>query len=502
MLELRGRPLWAVTTIATSSAFLLFGYDNGVLGGLVNTQPFLDAMQHPSSNMLGLIVAIYNIGCLIGCGIAAVLGFRLGRKKTLMVGCVIVMIGAAIQASSHSKGQMIVGRIITGTGTGLITSTVPTYLSECSLARSRGQLVTTQLTIVASGITLAYWLDYGTIKHNKGQFIWRFPIAFQIIFPFISLVAITFVPETPRWLYAHGHLEAADDVLRRYRGFTIDSPEFQLEKNGILDAIKLEKTTSQMSWRDLIYDKSELKNVRRILMGIGLQGIQQLSGINLIVYYATTLFTQTVGLDLNTASLLGGVNGIIYMVTGMVVIMLVDRIGRRPMLLFGSAGMSATMICFTVLVALGGKNNGWGAVAMVFAFNTFFGLGWFSLPWLIPAEMTPLRLRHIGTATSVGSEWLFTFIIVYVAPTAITNIGWRTYLIFSIFCVLQLPFVYFLFPETKGKTLEEMDLIFSNWSYGKVKNTGGLDLEINATTLHEKAIESSEVENNGLELKN
>ncbi|RFU32306.1 hypothetical protein B7463_g4017, partial [Scytalidium lignicola] len=486
MFKLQGRRLWATTTIATSSAFLLFGYDNGVLGGLVSTQPFLDAMQDPSANMLGLIVAIYNIGCLIGCGIAAIIGFRLGRKKTLIVGCVIVVVGAAIQASSHSQGQMIAGRIVTGTGTGLISSTVPTYLSECSLARSRGQLVTTQLTIVAAGITLAYWLDY----------------AFQIIFPFISLVAITFVPETPRWLYAHGHIEAADDVLRRYRGFAIDSSEFQLEKNGILDAIKLEKTTSQMSWRDLLYDRSELKNVRRILMGIGLQGIGQLSGINLIVYYATTLFTQTVGLDLNTASLLGGINGIIYMVTGLVVVMLVDRIGRRPMLLFGSAGMSATMICFTILVALGGKNNGWGAVAMVFAFNTFFGLGWFSLTWLIPAEMTPLRLRHIGTATSVGSEWLFTFIIVYVAPTAISNLGWRTYLIFSIFCVLQLPFVYFLFPETKGKTLEEMDLIFSNWSYGRVKSMSSSDLETSAATLHEKAIQSSEVENNVLDKKN
>lgn len=159
-------------------------------------------------------------------------------------------------------------------------------------------------------------------------------------------------------------------MLIRYRGFAIDSPEFQFERIGILNAIELEKSTTQMSWQDLIYDKSEMKNVRRILMGIGLQGIQQLSGINLIVYYATTLFTQTVGLDLNTASLLGGINGIIYMITGLVVIVLVDRIGRRPMLLFGSVGMSATMICFTVLVALGGKNNGWGAVAMVFAFNT------------------------------------------------------------------------------------------------------------------------------------
>lgn len=113
MFRLEGKALWAMTTISTSAAFLLFGYDNGVLGGLVGTAPFLEAMQDPTPNMLGLIVSIYNIGCLSGCGLAATFGYQIGRRRTLMLGCLIVMVGAAIQASSFGQGQMIGARIIT-----------------------------------------------------------------------------------------------------------------------------------------------------------------------------------------------------------------------------------------------------------------------------------------------------------------------------------------------------------------------------------------------------
>ena len=156
---------------------------------------FKSALSPKLSRMTGLIVSVYYLGCFLGCIGAAMVGFKLGRKRTIHIGSFFVVVGAAIQAASFSNAQIIVGRIIAGIGTGLSTSTIPTWVSETSAAGERGALIAFQLAIVSFGILIAYWLDYGMAQNQTGQVVWRFPVAFQAVFAFGTMAMLCFLPE-------------------------------------------------------------------------------------------------------------------------------------------------------------------------------------------------------------------------------------------------------------------------------------------------------------------
>ncbi|KAJ5683440.1 General substrate transporter [Penicillium macrosclerotiorum] len=479
MLNLEGRSLRLAITVTAGSAYLLFGYDQGVLGGLVSNASFLSAIGNPSSGYLGTIVALFNIGCLIGCVISAVFGNKLGRKSVITLGCVIMIIGGSIQASAYGAGQLIAGRIISGIGNGMNTSTVPVYVSEASRNSVRGRSLAIQMSIVIFGTVIAYWLDYGIIRGQTGELVWRFPIAFQNFFALVTIIFMPLIPESPRWLYAKGDQAGSIKALSRLLGLPETHPEIQNVVAEMNEAVALERdTNSRLNIWNIMREKTELKNPRRLFLCFTLQFFQQFTGINLIAFYGrigTTPLTQmklnsdetvtivletNVGLSTELSSLVAGLIQIAFWVGTFPPIFLIDRLGRRKVLMLGSTMLCLSMTLFTVGVAMGTPSSSKLALGMLIIFEISFGMSWNSVPWLYAPEITPLNLRHVGAAVGCFSEWLFTFVIAQMSPPAIANTGWRIYILFCIMNALSIPFVYFVLPETSGKSLEEIDYIF------------------------------------------
>ncbi|GME50698.1 general substrate transporter [Neofusicoccum parvum] len=482
--KLRGCSLRSAVTFSAGSCYLLFGYDQGVLGGLVTVPSFLDAIDNPSSTYLGTIVGLFHIGCLVGCGIAGLLGGKLGRTKTIFWGCVIMVVGGTIQASCFGAPQMIVGRIVSGIGNGMNTATVPVYVSECSRAQSRGRSIAMQLNVVIFGTVLAYWLDYGTVTNLTGDVAWRFPIAFQNFFALITIITIPCLPETPRWLYSHGYKAESLEVYSRLMGCNRYDPEVLDMETELEAAIQFEEQSTNFSLKDVINDKTDAKNTRRLILCFLIQFFQQFTGINVIAFYAVTIVLESnVGLNKHTSSLVAGCIQIAFWLATFPPLYLLDRLGRRPMLLLGSTSLAICMILFTVGIALDTPPSSRMALAMLFLYEMSFGMSWNSIPWLYAAEITPLHLRHVGSAVGVFSEWLWTFVIAQMAPTAIANTGWRIYLLFCVMLFLSIPFSFFLLPETNGKTLEEIDFIFAK---GEAKTSDTGCVEMNVTSSEDK----------------
>ncbi|RDW76938.1 hypothetical protein BP6252_04991 [Coleophoma cylindrospora] len=462
-----GNTLLTLITISSGSCYLLFGYDQGVLGGLVSQPSFLNAIGNPNSTYLGTIVALYNIGCLVGCLISAVYGDRLGRKRSIIWGCLIMVVGAVIQASTYGAGQLIAGRLISGVGNGMNTSTIPVYVSETAQSNRRGRAIAIQLSVVIFGTVIAYWLDYGTIKNLTGEIIWRFPIAFQIVFALITLFSMPFLPDTPRWLYAHGRQAEALDVLSRLMSCPVDDPQVLRIEEEMKEALNIEKETTSFKWMEIIHDKSDLKNTRRLVLCFMIQLMQQFTGINVIAFYGkstcvTIVLESNLGYSRSSSSFIAGFIQIAFWFGTFPPMIMVDKYGRRPVLLWGSVALTTTMVIFTIGLAINTTASNQLALAMLFCYEISFGMSWDSLPWLIAPEITPLHLRHVGAAVGPFSEWLWTFVIAQITPVAIANSGWKFYILFCIMNALCFPFVYFFIPETKGKSLEEIDYIFAS----------------------------------------
>ncbi|KAJ4167473.1 hypothetical protein NW754_011288 [Fusarium falciforme] len=459
--KLRGRYLQAAITFSAGSAYLLFGYDQGVLGGLVTQPSFLDAIGNPSPSFLGLIVALYNIGCLGGCIVASLIGNKWGRRKIIIWGCIIMIIGGVIQSAAFGAAQLIVGRLISGVGNGMNTSIVPVYVSECSHAKHRGRAVAVQLSIVIFGTVVAYWLDYGTIKHLTGEVVWRFPIAFQNVFALVTVATLPFLPETPRWLYSHEYRTEAIEVLSRLYDCQEDDPIIQSVRQEIETALNLEHQTEKFSLKNLIHDKTPVKNTRRLVLCFMIQLWQQFTGINVIAFYVTIVLETNVGLSKDTSSLVAGCIQIAFWLSTFPPMYLLDRVGRRPMLMLGSVSLLTAMAVFTAGIAVNTPSTSAMALAFLFIYEISFGMSWNSIPWLYAPEITPLELRHVGSSVAAFSEWLWTFVIALITPYAIDTAGWKFYILFCVMILLNIPFTYFFLPETSGKTLEELDYVFS-----------------------------------------
>lgn len=284
---LKGNVLVAAITSVCASGFLLFGYDQGVMGGVVVSAEFLKTMDHPSSIMLGTITSLYDVGAVFGAIGAAFLAEPLGRKRSLIIGTIILSIGTIIMGTSYERIQFMVARVITGFGIGSITSTTPVYQSEISPAAQRGWQICAQLSTMLAGLALAYIINYGMYFHSE-SIQWRFPLLFQLLFAAYILILAPFLPDTPRWLLRHEKsTDRGVEVLCKLRNRPASDPVVSTEANAILQAIEIE-SKEEGSWMDLIRDGGVSAN-KRFYLAVGIQFMQQMSGINIVTVSRTNL---------------------------------------------------------------------------------------------------------------------------------------------------------------------------------------------------------------------
>jgi len=468
--SLHGFPLQAAITLCSAWAFTLFGYDQGVLGGLIALPNFLEA-NHISANdadLQGTIVAIYDIGCLTGCIIAGFVGQKLGRRLYIVLGGVLLVVGAGLQAGARGSSYLIGGRVIGGIGMGLTTTMVPIWVAETSKAHSRGALIATQLTIVILGLTIAYWFDYGMFQHHPNtDAVWRLPIAFQVVFVLLTWAVIFFLPESPRYLYACGAVDDADDIMARIYSVPVDSDQVAKHRADVFAALEMEKEY-KFSFKNLFYDTSPVNTTWRLWLGVLCQLMQQMDGNNIVSYYATYLFIHSLGMSQNQAAITSGGVTLLFLGGTATTIWTVEHLGRRTVMLYGAVFCSIFMILFTIGLGVNTDASLKLSVASIFLFELSFGASWCGLPWIYVPEISPLHVRHVGTSMGVFTQWFITFIVVKFGPMGIQDIGYRFYILFCVFNVLAIPFVYFCVKETKGLSLEEIDILFARPEYKHV----------------------------------
>ncbi|KAH8706959.1 general substrate transporter [Phaeosphaeriaceae sp. PMI808] len=474
---MRGRPLDLTVSIIATTGFLLFGYDQGVMSGIISAEPFMRYFPetYHNSTWQGFVTAIYEIGCLFGAITMLIFGDALGRRKGIIIGAGIMILGAIIQVVAikghNATAQFIIGRVVTGIGNGMNTATIPTYQAECSKTKNHGLLICIEGGIIAFGTLIAYWIDYGC-SFGSDQFSWRFPIAFQSVFAAILLVGMLWLPESPRWLLTKDRHEDAAKVIAALRGHAVDDEETRFEAHIIMDSIRASGHKGGITPFSALFTNGKTQHFRRMMLGASSQLMQQIGGCNAVIYYFPLLFENSIGAPHDLSLLLGGVNMIVYAIFATTSWFIIERTGRRKLFIIGTFGQGLSMVLVFAALIPGTKSAAKGAAVGLFTYISFFAATWLPLPWLYPAEVNPVKTRGKANAVSTCTNWLFNFLVVMITPIMVDKIGWGTYLFFAVVNACFLPFIYIFYPETKQRSLEEIDLIFAkghleNMSYVK-----------------------------------
>ncbi|RMJ14719.1 hypothetical protein CDV36_005610 [Fusarium kuroshium] len=433
-----GKSLQFGITVCCLAAFILFGYEQGVFGPILQNQDWLELFNRPSDSQTGIIVACYNLGCMINVSIVAfVVGERTGRRRAIWIAMTFVVIGTTLQATSFHLAHLVVGRIITGVGTGLKTTTVPMYQSELCTPTSRGRLVSAEVLFVGVGIVFAYWFNFG-MSFVGGPIAWRLPIALQALFAVLVIILVFALPESPRWLFNHGREAEAIETLCAVYDMQPTDEFIQSERAAILQAIEAETGGT-------IFKRDKNRTGYRVFLAWLIQLVNQISGINMVVYYIPTVLEENVGMTVQRSQIIGGCIQMMFMFGSILPSLALDRMGRRKTMLWGCFGLGTCMLFISALLSQsdGGKTDrglsfASASVAFFFLYQLIFGMSVNCVPWVYVPELLPLEARTKGSA-----------------------IGWNAYLIFMATNYAFIPMIYILFPETSNLRLEDIDQIFS-----------------------------------------
>ncbi|KAG0207179.1 hypothetical protein BGX28_001517 [Mortierella sp. GBA30] len=455
---------------------MLFGFDISSMSGVVGTERYQEYFHRPSSSLQGGIVASMAAGSFFGALLAGPLGDRISRKRTIMLAASIWIVGSIIQCASINVGMLIAGRIINGVAVGLASMIVPVYQSEIAPKNIRGRIVSLQQWAITWGILIQYFIQYGC-SFIQSDAAFRVPWGIQAVPGLILLAGISFFPFSPRWLADKGRNEEALEVLANLRaGGNKNDPEVLAEYKEIQDAITFDRTQAARSYQELF----QKPYARRVFLGMSLQSWSQLTGMNVAMYYIVFVF-QGAGITGQNANLqASSIQYVLNVVMTIPAILYIDKWGRRPVLLVGSTLMALWLFLIgglmgkygapsklesnaTTTWAIQGNDAASHAViACSYLFVCSFAISWGPVSWTYPAEIYPLRIRSKAVSLSTASNWAFNFILAYAVPPALENIQYRTYFIFAAFCVAMTIHVFLMFPETKGRTLEEMDELFKS----------------------------------------
>ncbi|KAI5927953.1 sugar transporter STL1 [Camillea tinctor] len=453
-----GKPLLYFTSVFVSLGVFLFGYDQGVMSGIITGPYFRDYFDNPSKAEVGTMVAILEIGAFISSLVVGRVGDIIGRRRTILYGSMIFFVGGALQTFATNMPMMMLGRIIAGLGVGSLSTIVPVYQSEISPPHNRGKLACIEFSGNIIGYTTSVWVDYfcGYIESNMS---WRIPLLMQCVMGALLGLGSLIIVESPRWLLDNDHDEEGIIVIANlYGGGDIHNPkareEFrEIKMNVLLQRMEGERTYSEMFRR----------YKTRVFIAMSAQALAQLNGINVISYYAPYVF-ESAGWIGHEAVMMTGINGITYFLSTIPPWYVVDRWGRRIILLTGAVAMAISLSMVSYFIYLDIKLTPTLVVIFVMIYNAAFGYSWGPIPWLYPPEILPLSIRSKGASLSTASNWAFNWLVGEMTPILQEWIKWRLYLVHAFFCVVSFVVVYFIYPETCGVRLEDMDSLFGDAS--------------------------------------
>jgi sugar porter (SP) family MFS transporter len=445
MVPVRRRPLGKGTLYFFGAlGGILFGYDLGVISGVLL---FIKKSWHLGSVAQGVVGGCLAAGAILGAAFASRLTDRIGRRHTIMAAAVVFAVGTLGCTFAPGVTVLVVSRFVVGVAVGCSSATVPTYLSELAPSRARGALSSLNQLMIVSGILIAYVVDWAL----TGPGNWRAMFAAALLPAVVLLVGMSFLPETPRWLVKAGREDEARAVLAAtHAGEDVDA-----EITSIREVIRLDRE-QRGRLRDLTARWLRPVVVVALILAVG----QQFSGVNAINLYAPVMFTN-LGFG-NSASLLASVVlGAVKVAFTAWVIFVVDRWGRKPLLLLGNICMSLTLFLLGVAVlTLHDKTAaGLSTLVLLIIYLAGYELGWGAVVWVMMAEVFPLKVRGVGMGASSVVLWAATFTITFVFPVMDTSLGLAySAWIFAGIGVVLFFLVRWLVPETKGRSLEQIEL--------------------------------------------
>ncbi|KAK2467591.1 hypothetical protein APHAL10511_000446 [Amanita phalloides] len=458
---------------------VLFGYDTGIGGGVVSSQFFEEyfgiikngKIDTTRSNAISSnVVSVLQAGAFFGALGSAPISSYIGRKYTLIIFSLIFVVGAiltTIAVGPRGLGEIYAGRVISGVGIGAMSAVAPAYVSECAPKEVRGRITGLFQVMVAIGVMISYFVNLGVSIHVKpGINFWRIPFAIQLIPAGIMCVGLLTVKESPRWLSSVGREDEALRNLAYLRRDKIDS-EAIIEEMAEIEAAILEEREARkgLGLKEAFFGKG---NFVRFVIAFVIFLLQQWGGQNSVGYYAPQIF-KSIGYTGRTPALLAsGVYGIVKVVATVIYIFVgVETLGRKLSLFISAMGMGilfyivgAILKTHPPVVAPNPPPASKAMAAMLYIYVCFYSIGWGPLPWVYVADIFPTRTRHYGLALASASQWLWNFVVTKVTPQMITNLGYKIFIMFATVNIGAMATFSLIIPETKGKSLEEMDIIF------------------------------------------
>ncbi|KAJ2963793.1 hypothetical protein NQZ79_g1213 [Umbelopsis isabellina] len=438
------------------------GYDGSMMNGLQVLDTWSGYFNHPSDSQLGLLNAIQQVGGICGLFIASTMTDRLGRRWAIMIGSIIVLLGVGLQSGSTTVEMFIAARFLIGFGTSISGNAAPTLLVEISHPKQRGTMTGIYNSSWYLGSIIAAWSTYGTF-HITNEWSWRIPSLLQGIFSLIQVLFIFTLPESPRWLISRQREEQALQILAKLHGNgDVNSELVQFEYKEIVETLRLEELAAKRSWLEIVRTPG---NRKRAFLVLAVGFFSQWSGNGLVSYYINKVLTSIGITDANTQFLINGILQIFNLIAAYFGSWLVERVGRRFLFLFATFGMLLSFSCWTGLAAHATGSDaapgvGSAFVAFIFLYYFFYDIAWSPLTIAYPVEILPFSIRAKGMALSSFAVNIALFFNSYVNPIALGAIGWKYYLVYVIWIMVEIVVIYFFFVETSGYTLEELNVVF------------------------------------------
>jgi len=427
---------------------MLFGYDTGVISGAIL---FISKDFSLTQLQVEIVVSCVLIGALIGAMTGGVLADRFGRRRVIIATATLFVGGAIVTALSPTFTLLISGRIIVGAAIGVASFTTPLYISEVSPVKIRGRLVSINQVALTSGIVISYLVDYA-LADIQG---WRWMFGLAAVPAAILAVGMFWLPESPRWLVSKNLIDSARTVLERIRRTKDVGTE--------LDDIQSSLAVQSGGWRDLFTPLIR----PALIVGVGLAILQQITGINTVIYYAPMIFEFT-GAKSASASILATIGvGVVNVAMTVVALLLVDRVGRRPLLLIGLTGMIIGLGVLGLAFQLPSLSGslGWIAEISLMLYVGAFAIGLGPVFWLLISEIYPLKIRGVAMSVATSANWGANLFVALTFLTLIQATGRSsTFWIYGLVGIGAWLFTWFYVPETKGRSLEDIE---SHWKAGK-----------------------------------